>query len=94
MADTLPGGARFSVTSWSCSASAGSSCTATGTGNAARRGSVSLLSGGTATYTLVGNVPSGAPKGASTNTVTVNAPATATDPNTGNNSASDTDTLQ
>ena len=54
-----------------CSATAGSSCTATGVLNQTRGGSVTLLAGGTATYTLVGNVPLIAPLGPSTNSVTV-----------------------
>jgi uncharacterized repeat protein (TIGR01451 family) len=94
LTDTLPGGTRFTVSTWSCSATAGSSCTATGTGNTTRTGSVSLLNGGSATYTLVGNVPSTAPTGASTNTATIAAPAGVTDPNLLNNIAFDTDTVQ
>ena len=94
LTDTLPGATRFAVTTggWTCSASAGSSCTATGTGNASRGGSVSLLNGGTATYTLTGNVPGNAPLGASTNTATITAPAGVTD-NPANNTATDVDTI-
>jgi uncharacterized repeat protein (TIGR01451 family) len=94
LTETLPGSvlgfSRFNVTSWTCSASAGSSCAATGTGNNTRSGTMSLLNGGTATYTLVGDVPTTAPLGSSTNTVTVSGGG---DPNTANNTASDTDTI-
>ncbi len=79
-------------TAWSCTASAGSSCTASPPANvgASRSGSVSLLSGGTATYTLVGNVPLIAPLGNSTNSVTI---ASAIDPNPANNTLADTDNI-
>ena len=97
LTDNLPsttGGTRFTVTSWSCTASAESSCTATNTGAAnTRNGAVNLQSGGTATYILVGTVPLTAPLGNSTNSVTIAAPAGVTDPTPGNNSASDTDTI-
>jgi uncharacterized repeat protein (TIGR01451 family) len=92
--DTLPGATWFTVTSWTCVASTGSSCTAPGAGGtASRAGSISLLNGGTATYTLVGNVPASAPAGASTNTVVVATPASVADPDLSNNTATDTDTI-
>jgi uncharacterized repeat protein (TIGR01451 family) len=96
LTDTLPGATLFTVATggWTCAASTGSSCTTAGTGNVTRTGTVSLLNGGTATYTLVGNVPATASPGASTNSVTVAIPTgTGTDPNTANNTASDTDTI-
>jgi uncharacterized repeat protein (TIGR01451 family) len=46
--DTFPAG--VTVNSWTCSASGGSSCTTGGSGSN-RTGSVSLLNGGTATFT-------------------------------------------
>ncbi len=94
LSDTLPGATRFTVTAtgWTCSASAGSSCAATGTGNVTRTGTASLLSGGTATFTLTGNIPVAA-TGPSTNTVTITQPGGITDPNTANNTANDTDTI-
>jgi uncharacterized repeat protein (TIGR01451 family) len=88
--DTLPGGARFTVTSWTCAASAGSTCTAGGFGNTTRTGTVSLLNGGVATYTLRGNVPVGAPTGPSTNTVAITNPSINL---VGTTSASDTDAI-
>ena len=90
LSDNLPGALRLLVTSWSCSASAGSSCTATGVLNQTRGGSVTLLAGGTATYTLVGNVPLIAPLGPSTNSVTV---AVANDATPADNTLADTDTI-
>jgi uncharacterized repeat protein (TIGR01451 family) len=92
IADTLPGGARLGVNSWTCTPTAGSSCTATGTGNTSRAGTVSLLNGGQATYTLLGTVPNNAPLGVATNTVDVTA-AGATDPSAANNTAIDRDNI-
>ncbi len=46
--DNFP--SQLNVTAWGCTATAGSSCTATGSGNS-RGGTVSLANGGTATYT-------------------------------------------
>lgn len=87
LTDTLPGGSRFTVTSWTCTATSGL-CTATGTGNAIRSGTVNLPPGASATYTLVGNIPIAAPlTGTSTNAVTVTG---TNDPNGLNNSLSDT----
>lgn len=94
LTDTLPGSARFLVSSWSCVASAGSSCTATSsTSNTTRSGFVSLPTGGTATFTLTGSVPSNAPLGASTNRVTIGVPAGMIDTNPADNTAMDTDII-
>jgi uncharacterized repeat protein (TIGR01451 family) len=87
--DTFP--ASLAVSSWTCLASGGSSCAATGTGNA-RTGTVTLLNGGTATFTATATV-SGTAIGQIANTATVAAGGGAIDVNTANNSASDTDTL-
>ncbi len=87
--DTFP--AALTVSSWTCSATAGSSCAATGTGNA-RTGTATLLSGGSATFTGTATVGAGA-TGTLANTATVAAPAGTTDPNTANNSATDTDDI-
>jgi uncharacterized repeat protein (TIGR01451 family) len=90
LTDTLPGGSRFSVTSWSCVASAGSSCTATGSGNSTRSGTMNLANLGTATYTLVGTVQSGAPLGSMSNTAETSG---GNDPVSSNDTATDTDTI-
>ena len=92
LTDALPSASRFTVTAWTCAASSGSTCTATGNGGT-RSGSISLLSGGIATYSLTGNIPSNAPTGASTNSATIAVPAGVTDPNPANNTATDTDTI-
>ena len=85
--DVVP--ASISGAAWTCVASAGSSCPASGSGNIAA--AVNLLVGGTATFTLTGTVSASA-VGNLVNTATVTAPGGVTDPNPGNNSATDTDT--
>jgi uncharacterized repeat protein (TIGR01451 family) len=87
--DTFPG--TFTVNSWTCTAAAGSSCTAAGTGNA-RTGTVSLPTGGSATFTANATLTATA-TGTLVNTATVAVPAGTTDPNTINNSATDTDMI-
>ena len=87
VADTVP--AVLAGVTWTCSASAGSTCTASGSGNI--NDTVALLAGGTATYTLTGTVDPAA-TGTLVNTATVTAPA-GVDPNPANNTATDIDTL-
>ena len=86
--DTAPAGLTFG--SWSCVASVGSSCPASGSGNISA--SVNLLSGGTATFTVNVTVAGNA-TGPIVNTTAVAAPAGVSDPNLANNSATDTDTV-
>ena len=74
---------------WTCSASPGSTCTASGSGSI--NDTVNLLAGGTATYALTGTVDPAA-SGMLVNTATVTAPA-GVDPNPANDSATDIDTL-
>ena len=88
VADTAPAGLTFG--SWTCTASAGSSCPASGSGNLAA--AVNLLSGGSATFTVNATV-AGSATGSISNTATIAAPAGVTDPNPGNNSATDVDTI-
>ncbi|MCG8461981.1 MAG: DUF11 domain-containing protein, partial [Holophagales bacterium] len=83
--DTFP--ADLTCT-WTCVASAGSSCTAAGSGDI-NDSAVDLLNGGTATYTATCAIAPSA-TGTLSNTATVSA-ATA-DPAPGNNSATDADT--
>ncbi|MEO8674409.1 MAG: hypothetical protein ABI569_02455 [Casimicrobiaceae bacterium] len=87
--DNPPAGVTF--TSWTCVASVGSGC-----GNASGSGPinelVSLLNAGTATYTVTAAIAPGA-TGTIANTVTIIVPPTVVDPNPGNNTATDTDTL-
>ncbi|HEX4962806.1 MAG TPA: hypothetical protein VF173_18365 [Thermoanaerobaculia bacterium] len=88
--DTFP--AILTGVSWTCSASAGSSCAggAAGAGNIDR--TVNVLAGGTVTYTATATI-SPAATGTLANTAAVQAPAAVPDPVAGNNSATDTDTL-
>jgi uncharacterized repeat protein (TIGR01451 family) len=90
--DTMP--AALTGATWTCVASGGSSCgAASGSGNIANV-AVSLLNGGTATFTVVGTVSGSAAIGSQlSNTATVAVPAGATDPALGNNSATDSDTI-
>ena len=87
--DTFP--ASLTVGMWTCAASSGSNCSATGTGNG-RTGTVSLPTGGSATFTATATLSASA-TGSLANTASVAPPAGITDPNTANNSATDTDTI-
>jgi uncharacterized repeat protein (TIGR01451 family) len=87
VADTFP--ASLTCT-WTCLGSAGGTCTASGSGNI--NDTVNLPSGGSVTYTASCTI-SGAATGTLSNTATVTAPGGVTDPNPGNNSATDTDAL-
>ncbi|MEM9552788.1 MAG: CARDB domain-containing protein [Acidobacteriota bacterium] len=74
---------------WTCVASGGSSCSAAGSGDIAD--TVTLLAGGSATYSAVCAIDSAA-TGSLVNTATISTPTG--DPNPGNESATDTDTLE
>ncbi|MGE0882031.1 MAG: beta strand repeat-containing protein [Blastocatellales bacterium] len=87
--DALPAG--LTNATWSCLASSGSSCGAPN-GSGSINTTVNLANGGAATFTLMATVAADA-LGTLTNTASVTAPAGATDPSSGNNSASDTDTV-
>lgn len=84
--DAFP--AALSGCTWTCSASAGSACTAGGSGNIGD--SVDLLSGGTATYSVTCDVDPAA-TGNLDNTATVS--SNAVDPTPANDSATDSNTL-
>ena len=86
--DPLP--ATLTGATWTCAASAGSSCPASGNGSI--NTVVDLATSGNATFTLSATVDPSA-SGTLSNTATVSVPATVFDPNGGNNSATDTDTL-
>ena len=88
ISDAIP--ATIAGATWTCSASVGSSCPASGSGDISA--SVDLLAGGTAAFTLTGTVSAGA-TGTLTNTASVSVPAGFSDPNAANNNATDTDTL-
>ena len=86
--DNLP--ASLTGVTWTCTASAGSSCPASGSGNIAA--SVNLANGGSATFTVSATLSATA-TGNLVNTATVAAPASVIDPNAANNSATDTDLI-
>ncbi|MDX2004680.1 MAG: hypothetical protein SFU83_05320 [Meiothermus sp.] len=88
LTDTLP--ASLTGATWTCAASSGSSCPASGSGNIVA--SLSLLSGGTATFTLNATLSASA-TGSVANTATVAVPGGATDPNSSNNSSTDTNSI-
>ncbi|MFO1495898.1 MAG: Calx-beta domain-containing protein [Lysobacterales bacterium] len=75
---------------WTCVGAGGGTCTASGSGNINQ--SVNLPAGGSATYTASCAIDAGA-TGSLSNTATVATPGGVTDPTPGNNSATDTDTL-
>ena len=80
--DNFPPG--LSGVTWTCTATAGSTCPASGAGNLAAP--VSLLSGGTASFVTTGLVVAGT-LSPLMNTATVAAPATVVDPTPANNTA-------
>lgn len=82
--------AVLSGVSWTCSASPGSSCPASGTG--AINHTVSLQPAGAVTYALIGTLDPSA-TGTLANTAAVTTPAGVSDVNPGDNSATDTDAL-
>src|SRR5439155_568375 len=85
VSDVFP--AQLTSPTWTCVASAGSACPASGSGNV--NALVDLTSGGTATFTVTATVSG---TGTISNTVTVTAPAGTNDP-AGNNSATDNNTV-
>jgi uncharacterized repeat protein (TIGR01451 family) len=84
---TLSDSVPLAVThvTWLCHASAGSACGLGGSGQTLA-GTLDLLSGGTATYTIMGVIAPAA-QGVVANTVGVALPAGAVDPVPGNNHA-------
>jgi uncharacterized repeat protein (TIGR01451 family) len=83
--------ASLGSVSWTCLATAGSAC-GSATGTTSISSTVTLLAGGSATYTVSGVVSSSA-LGTIANTATVTVPVGLVDAITGNNSATDTDTV-
>ncbi len=80
--DAFP--AAYTGTTWSCAAAAGATCTSGGSGNISQ--TVSLSAGSHVTYTVNATVAPGT-SGILSNSVTAVVNAPATDPNTGNNTA-------
>lgn len=87
VADTFP--ASLTCT-WTCVGAGGGTCTASGSGNI--NDTVNLPAGGSVTYTASCAI-SAAASGILANTATVAVPVGTNDPNAGNNSATDSDTL-
>ncbi len=86
--DTLPAAVLSAL--WTCSASAGSSCALTGTGSI--NTPVTLLSGGTATFTVVATLQPSA-SGSLINAASISAPAGFVDAVSTNNTSTDTDSI-
>jgi uncharacterized repeat protein (TIGR01451 family) len=87
--DAFP--AELTNVEWTCQASSGSACgSASGSGDISD--TVNLLVNGTVTYTATATV-SGSATGDITNTVDADLPSGWSDPDTSNNTASDTDVL-
>jgi hypothetical protein len=80
--DNFPG--TYTGTTWSCAASGGATCTSGGSGNISQV--VNLPTGTAVTYTVNTTISAGA-SGVLSNSVTAVVNAPATDPNTGNNTA-------
>ena len=87
VADTFP---AVLTATWTCVGAGGATCPAAGSGNI--NNTVNLPAGGSVTYTVSASISPTA-TGTLSNTATIAAPAGVTDPNPGNNSATDTDTL-
>lgn len=85
VADTFPAG--LTAVTWTCTATSGSSCQGAGTGNINQ--SVSLLAGGTATFTAVATVIPGT-YDLLVNTATLGVPAGVFDPVLANNTSTET----
>jgi uncharacterized repeat protein (TIGR01451 family) len=86
--DAVP--AAITGVTWTCAGTGGGACTAGGAGSI--NDSVNLPVGATVTYTLTGTVGASAPGNVS-NTASVTPPATLSDPDPSNNSATDVDTI-
>jgi len=85
--DTLPASLTCH---WTCVGAGGGTCTASGSGSL--NDTVNLPSGGSVTYTVSCTLSATA-TGTLSNTASVAAPAGVTDPNPGNNTATDSDTI-
>ena len=84
---TLP--AALTTPTWTCTAQAGASCPASGTGNV-DSSSVDIEAGSSVTFTLVGAIPVGFSEELAA-TATVEVPSGVLDPASGNNTAVDRD---
>lgn len=89
VADPLP--AQLTGATWTCAATGGGTCTASGSGSISD--AVSLPSGATLTYTLSATVIAGSGSSSTVNTATVTATGAATDPDSTNSVAVDTNAI-
>lgn len=87
--DTFP--PALTGVTWNCTASAGSSCTTSGSGNLTD--TVTLAANGSVAYTVTATLPSPIPAGTLTNTATVTTPAGFVETNAANNTATDVTTI-
>jgi serine/threonine-protein kinase len=87
--DTVP--SALTGVTWICAATGGASCPASGSGSGDINETVNLPVGGVVTFSVTGTV--GGTSGTMSNTATITPPSGVTDPNLGNNSATDTDNL-
>ncbi|WP_346288678.1 IPTL-CTERM sorting domain-containing protein [Zoogloea sp.] len=85
--DTFP---AILTGTWTCVGAGGGTCTAAGSGSI--NDTVNLPAGGSVTYTVSATISAGA-TGTLSNTATVSAAGGVTDPNPGNNAATDSDAL-
>jgi len=76
---------------WTCSGANGGTCSSSGSGNIADN-TVAMPVGATVTYSATCSLPTSA-TGTFTNTATIADPTGTSDPNTGNNSSTDSNTL-
>lgn len=91
VSDPVPTGIPAANVSYTAVASSGSTTAVSGTQIGTINDLVSLPVNGTVTYTVTVSIPASF-TGNLVNTVTVTSPANSTDPNTANNTATDTDT--
>ncbi len=89
VSDVFP--AEFTGVSWTCVGAGGGSCTAAGSGHI--NDTVDLPGGASVTYSATGTVSAGA-IGTLDNTATATAPGGVLDPNSSNNSATDSDHVE
>ena len=87
--DTVP--SALTGVTWICAATGGASCPASGSGSGDINETVNIPVGGVVAFSLTGTVAG--TSGTMSNTATITPPSGVTDPNLGNNSATDTDNL-
>jgi len=90
VSDPVPSGMTF--TSWTCTASAGAACDAA-SGSGAINEQVTVNVGATVTYTVTAALAANYAGTTVANTATVTQPGTVADPNSANNTATDTDSV-